>query len=165
MTTIAGLIPYFTGQRIVAVKVTGLTRNPTTGVFTKGTTFNLASNTILSDEAVTFTNQIDNEEISAANASMRNHEAIKGDFDVEVREIKSANGGSITLGTSFAYTYFLVEVLTSDGTNQQLVQAPCILVSLDDEYAEGKSVNVLRGTSCGLPVEVISAAGTPTPVY
>jgi hypothetical protein len=156
MTTISGIIPKFTGHSIVGARIAGLTLDPATGIYTVGTVFDLSDNTIESIDAMTFTPSLDNEEISAANAGFRNHVPIKWDIDTEVREIKAANGGSILLGVANEFAYFRAELLSTDGTNYQLVQTVNVIVSLDDEYAEGKSVNVLRGASVGLPISVTS---------
>lgn len=152
-----GLPQYAIGRLIKNVKITGVAIAPLTGNVTKGTSYDIGSSAIATLDGVRFELNTDTVEISAANASIRNYVATKGDFTAEVTEIKSNNGGATVLGTFINSSFFLVEVIVSqDGgtTNAQLIQMICIATGMSDEYQEGKMVNVLSGKAAGLPIYV-----------
>lgn len=155
-----GVMPqYYTGRKLLNAKITPLTVS-TTGVVTKGSAFDLAAS--FSVDYVRFNESVDSEEISAANASMRNHVNIKDDFEVEVGEIKGGIGSGLVLNGWIGVDFFLVEVVVSmdGGTTKFTVQAVCVRGGLSDEYAEGKSTMALTGKACGYPIAYILAGGT-----
>ena len=167
MTTITAPIPLFwAGRNIANIRITPCTVNFLTGVLTKGTPFDIAVSE--SDDNVRLSQSVDLEMIKAANSTMNNNVPIADDFDVEVGEIKGNSGNAQVMNAWVGFDYFLLEVITSPdgGTTEALVQAVCIRAGFDDEYGERKSVNVLRGKPCGLPIAYIPLdTGTPTPIY
>lgn len=167
MTSVTGLPAWFVGRKWYNAKITPMTLDIATGVFTFGSAleYGILSGTYLSAKETVFNLRVDSEEISPANALIRNHVLTKDDFEVTAREIKFADPGGNALPVGYIdYDYFLLEVVvspTQDGTTDTLftVQAPCVRSAFNDQYGEGQSEFELHGQACGLPIAFIADGG------
>jgi len=160
-------IPLFwVGRYWTNAIITPLTINALTGVASRGTSYDLATGTVV--ESVRFNQTARGENIKGANSIVDNYQLIADDFEVEVGEVKANSGSGLTLNGWVGFDHFLVEVGVSPdgGTHNYMVQAPCVRAGMDDPYEEGKAVMTLRGRACGLPIAYIPLTnGAVTKVY
>lgn len=159
-----GLPAYFVGRHLRNARITPLTMS-LGGIFTRGASQDIAnlSGPYLTFDDCVFDESLDDEEISPANVTQRNHVPLKDDFEVTLRELKypDPSGNALLWFGWIGIDHFLVEVaLIPYGLSNSLpytVQAVCMRKRLSDPYGEGKSDFELHGVSCGLPIAYIAS--------
>jgi hypothetical protein len=166
MAITGGLPRYYVGRRLFAARISGLTIDAQTGVFTKYAPADFAGwnpaigNPYLTAKEVVFSQKSGAEEIHPANWYMENNVPTVDSFEVVAREIKYANPGQNALVANWVgFDYFLIEVVVSpdQGATIFTVQAVCRRAAMEDGYGPGESEFELHGDTAGLPIAYVAA--------
>lgn len=169
---LANMPAYMVGRSVSNCRVTPLTVTITPGTsaltFSRGgTTQDIASAAYYTFDSFMLNSHVDSEEISAANALMRNYVLTKDDFELTLKELRLTNpsNNAVLFSGWIGFDYFLAEVMVqpygAGYPSPFMVQAICVRSSLDDEYAEGKGEIELHGKACGFPVAYIPYGNPP----
>ena len=142
---------YLIGRNATVIALTGVYAD-VNGVLTDGYTGDL-NNAFVFDS---FKCSLDSglEEITAANASMKNYVPIQGDFTVTLTEIEQNDGYSNIMATFFSSDYFrvMVSVRAPGGSaDGGLFAATCVRDTCEKGLVAGKNIVTLTGRPSGIP--------------